>query len=131
METTSNNHKDILNQVIANYEEMLNVSNRELEVFNNPEVYGSCLCLHNSIVINIERMMVITTDETHHTTYCFNPLYPTRFTPEAAKKIVKNDVYKDIHDNRIKLEIVGEKKYYELLKEYAERNLKVIKSIEI
>lgn len=127
MNTTTINIQATINKVIANAEKVLNVCNKELEYFNHPEIYGSCLCRCNSIVINKERMMVITTDETHHTTYCFNPLYPTRFTPEAARRIVNEDVYKDINNNRIQLEIVGEKKYYELLKEYTEKNLEVIK----
>lgn len=131
MKTTANNAEcmAILNKVIANAEKVLDVCNHELEVFNHPEIYGTCLCLCNSIVINKERMMVITTDETHHTTHCFTPLYPTRFSPEAAKRIVRDDIYKDIHGNRIELEIVGEKKYYELLKEYTERNLENVKSL--
>ena len=126
---TSINHQEYINKAIANWEKVINVCNKELDYFNHPEIYGCCLCSCNSIVINIERMMVITTDETHHTTYCFNPLYPTRFTPDAARRIVRDDVYKDVNDNKIKLEIIGERKYYELLKEKAEESLNTIKSL--
>ena len=132
MKTTANNAEcmAILNKVIANAEKVLDVCNHELEVFNHPEIYGTCLCLCNSIVINKERMMTVTTDENHMTTYEFNPLYPTYFSPEAADRIVASDIYKDNNGNRIALEIVGKLEYYQLLKEYSEKNIGILKSIE-
>ena len=71
--------------------------------------------------------MTVTTDENRKTTYEFSPLYPTYFSPEIARDIVKNDIYKDINGNRIKMEIVGELEYYRLLKDQAEKSLKVLK----
>lgn len=116
-------------EVIAHNEEVLNVCNKKIESITHPEVYGFCVCKCNSIVINKERLMTVTTDETNHTTYEFSPLYPTFFSPEAARHIVENDIYKDINDNPIKMEIIGELEYYRLLKENAEKTIKLFKSI--
>jgi hypothetical protein len=74
-------------------------------------------------------MMNVTTDETHHTTYEFSPLYPTYFSPETAREIVENDIYKDINDQPIKMEIVGKLEYYQLLKVWAEDHLRIMKSV--
>ena len=116
--------------MIAHYEKVLNVCNKEIEYLTHPELYGCCLCKCNSIVINKERMMTVTTDENHMTTYEFNPLYPTYFSPEAADRIVASDIYKDNNGNRIALEIVGKLEYYQLLKEYSEKSIGILKSIE-
>ena len=74
--------------------------------------------------------MTVTTDETHHTTYEFSPLYPTYFSPEVASDIVKNDIYRDCNDNRIKMEIVGKLEYYTLLKAQSEKSIELFKSIK-
>ena len=116
-------------EMVAHHEQVLNVCNKQIEYLTHPEVYGCCLCKCNSIVINKERMMTVTTDENHMTTYEFNPLYPTYFSPEAADRIVASDIYKDNNGNRIALEIVGKLEYYQLLKEYSEKNINVLKSI--
>lgn len=108
---------------IAFYEEVINYCNTQIELC------GFCLCKCNSIVINKERMMTVTTDENHMTTYEFSPLHPTYFSPKVAQKIVDEDIYSDIHGNRIKLEIIGELDYYKLLKMHAEFNLNVLKGI--
>ena len=108
---------------ITFYEEVINYCNTHIELC------GFCLCKCNSIVINKERMMTVTTDENHMTTYEFSPLHPTYFSPKVAKKIVDEDIYSDIHGNRIKLEIIGELEYYKLLKMHAEFNLNVLKGI--
>ena len=117
-------------EMVAHHEQVLNVCNKQIEYLTHPEVYGCCLCKCNSIVINKERMMTVTTDENHMTTYEFNPLYPTYFSPEAADRIVASDIYKDNNGNRIALEIVGKLEYYQLLKEYSEKNIGILKSIE-
>ena len=74
-------------------------------------------------------MMTVATTQNHNTTYEFAPLYPTYFSPEAAKKIVNSDIFLDIYGKSIELEIIGKLEYYELLKEHAELNLKVLRSI--
>ena len=117
-------------EVIAHNEKVLNVCNEKIEHLTHPEVYGCCLCKCNSIVINKERMMTVTTDETHHTTYEFSPLYPTYFSPEIARDIVKNDIYRDINNNPIEMTIIGELEYYRLLKEKTEKAIELFKSIE-
>jgi len=117
-------------EVIAHNEQVLKVCNTKIEHLTHPELYGCCVCECNSIVINKERMMTVTTDETHHTTYEFSPLYPTYFSPKTAKQIVATDIYKDINDNPIEMEIIGELEYYRLLKKQAEKTIKLFKSIE-
>ena len=126
---TTNNFPTIA-EMVAHHEQVLNVCNKQIEYLTHPEVYGCCLSKCNSIVINKERMMTVTTDENHMTTYEFNPLYPTYFSPEAADRIVASDIYKDNNGNRIALEIVGKLEYYQLLKDYSEKNIEVLKSIE-
>ena len=125
---TTNNFPTIA-EMVAHHEQVLNVCNKQIEYLTHPEVYGCCLCKCNSIVINKERMMTVTTDENHMTTYEFNPLYPTYFSPEAADRIVASDIYKDNNGNRIALEIVGKLEYYQLLKVWAEDHLRVMKSV--
>ena len=131
MKTNNNIQSTInINEMIAHAEKVLNVCNKEIEHLTHPEVYGCCLDRCNSIVINKERLMTVTTDETRHTTYEFTPLYPTYFSPEAADRIVASDIYKDNNGNRIALEIVGKLEYYQLLKEYSEKSIGILKSIE-
>ena len=130
MKTTANVNIPTTQEMIAHYEKVLNVCNKEIEYLTHPELYGCCLCKCNSIVINKERMMTVTTDETHHTTYEFSPLYPTYFSPEVASDIVKNDIYRDCNDNRIKMEIVGKLEYYTLLKAQSEKSIELFKSIK-
>lgn len=126
MNTASNNIPSF-EEVVKHNENVVKVCNEKIEHLTHPEIYGFCLCKCNSIVINKERLMTVTTDETNHTTYEFSPLYPTFFSPEIAKDIVKNDVYRDCNDNRIKMEIVGELEYYRLLKAQSEKFLETAK----
>lgn len=131
MTTTAKNNTDfreMIMEAISNAEKILNVCNKEIEYLTHPELYGCCLCKCNSIVLNKERMMTVTTDENHMTTYEFSPLYPTYFSPEAADRILKHDIFKDINGNRIKLERVGKLEYYRLLKEHTENGLSGLKS---
>lgn len=116
--------------MIAHHENVLNVCNKQIEYLTNPDKYGCCLSKCNSIVINKERMMTVTTDENHRTTYEFNPLYPTYFSPEVAREIVKNDIYRDINGNRIKMEIVNKLEYYTMLKESAEKSIELFKTFK-
>ncbi len=118
-----------IQSIIKKSESVLDVCNKEIEYLTHPELYGCCLCKCNSIVINRERMMTVTTDENHMTTYEFSPLYPTYFSPEAAERIIRHDVFKDINGNRIKLERVGKLEYYRLLKSWTETGLEALKSI--
>ena len=130
MKTTENVNIPTTQEMIAHYENVLNVCNKEIEYLTHPELYGCCLCKCNSIVINEERMMTVTTDEAHRTTYEFLPLYPTYFSPEIARDIVKNDIYRDYNGNRIKMEIVGKLEYYTMLKAHSEKSIKLFKSIK-
>jgi len=130
MKTTANNNAtEMMKQAISKAENTLNVCNKEIEYMTHPELYGCCLSRCNTIVINKERMMTVTTDENHMTTYEFSPLYPTYFSPEAADRILKHDIYKDINGNRIKLERVGKLEYYRLLKEHTERGIKGLRMV--
>lgn len=126
MNTTSNNIPSF-KEVVKYNENVVKVCNEKIEHLTHPEIYGCCISKCNSIVINKERMMCVTTDKTNRTTYEFSPLYPTFFSSEIAKDIVKNDIYSDINDNRIKMEIVGELEYYRLLKAQSEKHLETIK----
>ena len=128
MKTTANNTPTI-KETIAHLEKVINVCNKEIEHLTHPEIYGCCLSKCNSIVINKERLMTVTTDETHHTTYEFSPLYPTYFSPEAARNIVKNDIYRDCNGNIIKMEIIGKLEYYQLLKADSEKTHELIKKL--
>lgn len=100
----------------------LAVCDKKIEQLSHPEIYGCCLSRCNSIVIDKSRMMTVTT-KNRRTTYEFAPLYPTYFTPEAAARIIQNDVYLDCHGKKIPLEIVGELDYYELLLDYNKKHL--------
>ena len=116
-----------IQEMISQNEKVINVCNTKIEHLTNPKEYGFCVSKCNSIVIDKERMMTVTTDETHHTTYEFSPLYPTYFSPEVAREIVKNDIYRDYNGNRINMEIIGELEYYRLLKEKSEKIIKVLR----
>lgn len=118
-----------IQSIIKKSENVLDVCNKEIEYLTHPELYGCCLCKCNSIVINRDRMMTVTTDENHMTTYEFSPLYPTYFSPEAAQRIISHDVYKDINGNRINLERIGKLEYYKLLKAWTEKGLESLRSI--
>jgi hypothetical protein len=135
MKTTTNNNNNNLHiptfaEVIAHNEKVLNVCNKEIEYLTHPKEYGCCLSRCNRIVINKERMMTVTTDKEHRTTYEFSPLYPTYFSREAADEIVANDIYRDINGNRIELTIIGKLEYYTMLKEKAEKAIELFKSLE-
>jgi hypothetical protein len=129
MKTIANNGTDILKQAISIAEKKIEVCNKEIEHLTHPEIYGCCICNCNSIVINKERMMTITTDENHMTKHEFAPIYPTYFSPDAARKIVENDIYSDSNDNIIKLEIIGKLEYYKMLKEYTESGLSGLRGV--
>lgn len=116
-------------EALERNESILKFCNKKIEHLTKPEIYGACLSRCNCIVINKERMMTIKVDETKHTTYEFSPLYPTYFSPETARKIIDNDIYKDCNGNRIELVIVGELAYYNMLKEKIEKEIKVLKMV--
>ncbi len=126
---TTNNINELMAKAINHAEKMVSVCNKQIEFLTHPEIYGCCLSKCNSIVINKERMMTVTIDDNHVTTYEFSPLYPTYFTPETAREIVEHDIYKVINDQPIKMEIVGKLEYYHLLMVWAENQLKVMKSV--
>lgn len=131
METKVNkktNFRAMMMKAINDAEKTIKLCNRKIEFLTHPEKYGCCISRCNSIVINKERMMTVTTDDTHHTTFEFSPNYPTYFSPETARRIVENDIYRDCNDNIIKMEIVGELEYYKLLKEHTEIGLSSLKS---
>ena len=132
MKTTANNTNEamkMMQDAIDKAEKTISVCDKEIEYLTHPEIYGCCLSRCNSIVINKERIMAVTTDDNHMTTYEFTPLYPTYFSPDAARRIVENDIYHDCNDNIIKLEIVGKLEYYRLLKEHTENGLGVLRSV--
>ena len=116
--------------VIAHHENVLKVCNEQIEHLTHPEIYGYCLDRCNSIVINKERMMTITTNEQRITTHEFAPLYPTYFSPKVAREIVMRDVYKDVNGKRIPLEIINKLEYYQLLKASTVEGLNALKNIQ-
>lgn len=123
MKTQNNDLTKMMQKAVTKAENVISVCDKKIEYLTHPKIYGCCLSKCNSIVINKERMMTITTDENHMTTYEFSPLYPTYFSPDAAHRILKHDIYKDNKGERINLEIVGELEYYRLLKQHAESGL--------
>lgn len=123
-------HYPTMMEVISYNQKVLSVCNKEIEYLTNPREYGCCLSRCNRIVINKERMMTVTTDKDHRTTYEFSPLYPTYFSREAAEKIVANDIYLDNKGNRIELTIIGKLEYYTLLKNKAEKAIELFQSLE-
>lgn len=116
-----------ISKVIDHHEGVLSICNKEITYLSHPELYGCCLSRCNSIVINKERMMTVTTKD-NKTTYEFAPCYPTYFSPEAARRIVDGDIYKDFKGNRIKMEIIGKLEYYQLLKENTEKMIETLKT---
>lgn len=117
--------------VKEHYMNVVNVCEKILKELKHPEKYGCCITNCNTIVVNRERMMVVTVDDKHLTTYEFSPLYPTYFSPVAATQIVMNDVYRDINGNRIELEKMSKEEYYTLLKEQAEDFLSTLEDVRI
>jgi len=129
MTTTTNNSNSMINEMIAYCEKVLNVCNNEIEYLTHPEKYGFGIYKCNSIVINKERLMTVTVDENNRTKHEFAPLYPTYFSPSAARQIVEGDLFSDCNGNRIKLEIVGKLEYYQLLKADTEKKYNSIKTL--
>lgn len=121
------NLSNVLNEYSSFYNNMLKVAVDNIERLSDFGRYGRCLSRCNSIVINKERMMTVKVGKDHLTTYEFAPLFPTFFSPSAARMIVENDVYCDYKGKRICMEIVGELEYYRLLKSYAEERLETLK----
>lgn len=118
-----------INQMINVYKKRIDVCENEIEQITHPEIYGCCLNKCNSIVINKERMMTITTNEKNEITHEFTPLCPTYFTPKTAKELVKNETFKDIHGNKIKMEIIGRLEYYQLLKDNCNKHIEILKTL--
>lgn len=113
---------EFVNGLIAKCEKVLSVCDKEIEYLTHPEKYGCCLSYCNSIVINKERLMCVTTDKEHRATYELSPLYPTYFSPKSAAQIMENEIFTDRDGKRIKMEIVGKLEYYHLLRaEYANK----------
>jgi uncharacterized membrane protein len=123
-----NEIKQNLTDAIRKAEECVKVCNEKIKHLTNPQKYGCCISRYNSIVINKERMMVVTTKD-GKTHYAFAPTYPTYFTPQTAKKIVANDIFKDGLGNRIELTIVGELEYYQLLKKNKENGIQTLTDV--
>jgi len=124
----TNEIKQMSMDAIRKAEECVKVCNEKINWLTNPQKYGYCISRCNSIVINKERMMVVTTKD-GKTHYAFAPTYPTYFTPQTAKNIVANDIFKDGLGNRIELAIVGELEYYQLLKKNKESAIKTFTDI--
>lgn len=118
-----------IQSLINRAEARLNYCTKKVEQLSHPEIYGCCLSKCNSIVINKERMMTITTDRNQMPSFEFSPLNPTYFSPETAEYIQKNVVFKDVNGERIPLEIVGELEYYKLMQESLKHNLKIMGSV--
>lgn len=118
-----------IESAVAYHENVLSVCNNKIEHLTHPELYGCCLSRCNSIVMNKERLMTVTTDENNMTSFEFAPLYPTYFSLEVADSIVKNDIYKDCNGNRIKMEVVHELEYYQLLKEITEKYIEALSNL--
>ena len=120
---------NILFETIARYNEILNACNKEIEIMNNPQKYGCCVCNCNSIVIDKERMLTIKTGEGNKAEFEFNATYPTYYTPKTAKWITENIKLVNGLGKPIKLEIVGKYEYYNLLKEHVEKALNAINGL--
>lgn len=110
-------------------ERVLSVCQKQIHQLTHPAIYGAYICNCNCIVINKARLMTITIDEQNMTTYEFEPLYPTYFTLEQAKRILSEDRYYDRDGNLLSLEIIGKLEYYQLLKEKTEKLLISIQTL--
>lgn len=120
--TNTNNTNNIINEVMNNLTEMLDFVNEEL---NKPK----CLCKCNSIVINRERLMTISVNDNNEIECVFTTKYPTIFSPSMARKVCKEAILKDINGYRIPLEIITEEKYYTLIKEWCEEQLRLFNTL--
>ena len=124
----TNEIKKMTMDAIRKAEECVKVCDERIKRLTNPKKYGCCISRCNSIVLNKERMMVVTAKD-GKTDYAFAPTYPTYFTPQTARKIVANDIFKDGLGNRIELTIVGELEYYRLLKKHKENGIQTLTDI--
>lgn len=120
---------NILKLMREKNERVLSVCQKQIHQLTHPAIYGAYICNCNCIVINKARLMTITIDEQNMTTYEFEPLYPTYFTLEQAKRILSEDRYYDRDGNLLSLEIIGKLEYYQLLKEKTEKLLISIQTL--
>ena len=119
--------ENTIKAMVAKKEEELELVNRKIYYYEHPEECGFGIFKCNSIVINKERMMVIAVGDDRKTCNKFAPIHPTKFSPETAIDIVNNDEWYDGNNERISLEIVGEREYYYLLREYLQNGLEMVK----
>ena len=132
MKTTKEMKTQMNNQfaeLVKKVESQIAVCEKKIYYFEHPEECGFGIFKCNSIVINKERMLVVKVGDDRCTCHEFAPLYPTKFSPEAAQDIVNNDKYYDGANQRISLEIIGEKEYYYLLKVYLTEGLQSLKKM--
>ena len=120
---------NMLFERVAEYRNILEVCNQELEIIENPRKYGCCVSEWNSIVINKDRALTIKTGENNQAEFEFMAAHPTYYTPKTAKWIVENVRLLNGLGNPIKLEIVGKYEYYKFLKKHLEDMLSVIADI--
>lgn len=124
---------NILKLMRETNERVLSVCQKQIHQLTHPAIYGAYKCNCNCIVINKARLMTIKIDEQNKTTYEFQPLYPTYFTLEQAKRILSDDryhpTYYDRDGNLLSLEIIGKLEYYQLLKEHTEKKLISIQTL--
>jgi hypothetical protein len=120
---------NIVNENIARLEKLLSVCEKELEYLMNPQKYGCCVCRCNTIVVNKQRGLTIKTGKNNAAEFEFSAAYPTHYSPKTAKWIVENVVLRDGLGNRVVLETMGDREYYQYLKEKVESTLKLAKTL--
>lgn len=117
--------EDYKEKTLSVLNDRLDIINKEIERLENPCFIDAC----NSIVINKERMLTLTTDEHSIVSYEFGPIHPTYFTPERARELQNELEIADCHGNKIELMVVGAKEYYNLLKEETLRYIDTVKRL--
>jgi hypothetical protein len=114
---------------IAELKSIIDVCNKEIEVHENPQKYGCCLCRCNCIVINKERLITIRTGEGNKAEFEKMAKYPTHYSRKTAEWIVKNVKLVNGLGEQIKLEIVGDYEYYKYLKKALEETVEVMQTL--
>ena len=114
---------------IAELKSIIDVCNKEIEVIENPQKYGCCLCRCNCIVINKQRLLSIRTGEGNKAEFEYKAKYPTHYSRKTAEWIVKNVKLVNGLGEQIKLEIVGDYEYYKYLKKALEGNIALMQEL--
>ena len=114
---------------IAELKSIIDVCNKEIEIIENPQRYGSCICHCNSIVVNKQRLLSIRTGEGNKAEFEYKAKYPTHYSRKTAEWIVKNVKLINGLGEPIKLEVVGDYEYYLNLKKALEETVEVMQEL--